>query len=166
MEYISPLDHSGYPSLQFLLILCQVIFWGHLPSTEDNGRWPMYIGRCAERSYITFGSLWILITSISVNFCVRSSFVVIFQGHLPSMEDNGRWPMDIGRCDERSYITFGSLWIPMTSISVNFHVEVIFWLMSSSMVIFHQWKMMEDDLWTLEDVLIGLRSSLDRLQYP
>ena len=57
-----------------------------------HGRWwkiTMNNGICNERSFITFGSLWISITSISIHF--KWLYKVIFGGHLPSLEDDERW---------------------------------------------------------------------------
>ena len=62
--------------------------------------------------------LWIVFDTHKLNVCE-----FLFEDHLPSMEDDGRW----GKMMEET---------------------------------------MEDDLWTLENVLKGLVSSLDRFWYP
>ena len=150
------------------LNFCEFLFEDHLPSMdddgrfgkmmEDDGRWPMDIGKCTQRSCVIFGSFLIPISWISVNFYLR---IIFHQWKM--MEDEGRW------WKRRWKMTYGHwkmcskvlchLWIVFDTHELHF-CEFYF------RIIFHQWKMMEDELWTLVDVLKGLRSSLDHLQYP
>ena len=80
--------------------------------------------------------------------------------------DYVRWPRDIGKCIQRSCVIFGLFLIPISWISANFCLRIIFhqWMMMEDLG--RWWKTMEDDLWTLENVLKGLVSSLDRFWYP
>ena len=48
--------------------------------------------------------------------------------------DYVRWPRDIGKCIQRTCVIFGLFLIPISWISANFCLRIIF----------HQWMMMED----------------------
>ena len=78
-------------------------------------------------------------------------------GHLPSMEDDRRWPMGIGGCAQRPYNILGSLLIHITSFSSHFpyyssilHCGSSSNVHRSSSIIFHWWKMTPARRWPLQ----------------